>query len=154
MGALYPRGLQSSVRTNMHAHIYISTCSRHEALGANMVSTQARHAHLLQSSSRSVQHPKVILSKEARAMLSLERKKKSVCFKQDLENAWSDVTEATKKIAATHHKSLRCVQHNLYLRSGPLLRKREKVNAWNAFFWKKSHDPMHLLRPSYTATRR
>jgi len=73
-------------------------------------------------------------------MLSLERKKKSVHFKQDLENAWSNIMDATKKIAAMHHKSLRCLQHNLYLRSGPLLRKRKKVNAWNAFFWKKSHE--------------
>ncbi|KAI6014282.1 hypothetical protein BKA83DRAFT_4129947, partial [Pisolithus microcarpus] len=51
--------------------------------------------------------PKVILSKEAWVILTLKQKSKSEHFRQDPENAWSNITEVTVKIAATHHKSLK-----------------------------------------------
>lgn len=84
--------------------------------------------------------PRVILSKEARATLTLQQREKSQRFRADLENAWSALNKETVKIAADHHKSVRRVQHELYY-TGPLHNKRTKVSAWNAFFWKKSQEP-------------
>jgi len=84
--------------------------------------------------------PKVILSKEAHATLTLQRCEKSQHFQADLENAWSALNKETVKIAADHHKSVQRVQQELYY-TGPLRRKRTKVSTWNAFFWKKSQEP-------------
>ena len=94
-------------------------------------------SRLLQPPAR--QRPKVILSKEARATLTLQRQEKSQRFRADLENAWSDLNNKTVKIASDHHKSVRHVQHELYY-SGPLRRKHTKSSAWNAFFWKVSQN--------------
>lgn len=82
--------------------------------------------------------PKVILSKEARALLTSTRRAKSRQFKTALDEAWCQIDEATKTIAASHHKSIRRVQNELYIGHGILRSKRSKPNAWNAFCWKKN----------------
>ncbi|KAI5987053.1 hypothetical protein EDD15DRAFT_2145848, partial [Pisolithus albus] len=81
--------------------------------------------------------PTVTLSKEAREALLGERRDRSRRFHDDLENAWSALDKATVNIASTHHKSIQRVQRDLYF-NATLSRKRTKVSAWNAFFWKKS----------------
>ncbi|KIJ57835.1 hypothetical protein HYDPIDRAFT_103757 [Hydnomerulius pinastri MD-312] len=83
---------------------------------------------------------KVILSKEARVVLAFERRRKAQGFRDDLDTTWVQLDEATKKIASTHHKSVKRVQRDLYLGHGVLRTKRVKVNAWNAFFWKKGRE--------------
>jgi hypothetical protein len=86
------------------------------------------------------QRPKVILSKEARATLRLDRRAKSLRFKGALDEAWKELDDATKTIAASHHKSIRYVQNELYTGRGRLRSKRSKLNSWNAFCWKKNQD--------------
>ncbi|KAI5991220.1 hypothetical protein EDD15DRAFT_2197644 [Pisolithus albus] len=83
------------------------------------------------------QCPTVTLSKEAREALLGERRDRSHHFHDDPENVWSALDKATVNIASTHHKSIQCVQRDLYF-NATLSRKRTKVSAWNAFFWKKS----------------
>ncbi|KIJ59025.1 hypothetical protein HYDPIDRAFT_171016 [Hydnomerulius pinastri MD-312] len=80
---------------------------------------------------------KVILSKEARAALTLVWRKKTRDFKHDLNTTWAQINESTKKIASMHHKSVQHVQHDLYLGHGALCTKCTKINAWNTFCWKK-----------------
>ncbi|KAG0705574.1 hypothetical protein DFH29DRAFT_799878 [Suillus ampliporus] len=82
--------------------------------------------------------PKVILSKEARALLTSTQRAKSHQFKTALDEAWCQIDEATKTIAAAHHKSIRCVQNELYIGHGILRSKQSKLNAWNTFCWKKN----------------
>jgi len=86
------------------------------------------------------QRPKVILSKEARATLRLDRRAKSVRFKDALDDAWKQLNDAVRTIAASHHKSIRHVQNELYTGRGMLRSKRSKLNSWNAFCWKKTQD--------------
>ncbi|KAG1843380.1 hypothetical protein DFJ58DRAFT_731671 [Suillus subalutaceus] len=82
--------------------------------------------------------PKVVISKEARALLTANRRTKSRQFKIALDEAWGQIDEATKTIASAHHKSIRRVQNELYIGQGILRSKRSKLNAWNAFCWKKN----------------
>jgi hypothetical protein len=82
--------------------------------------------------------PKVVISKEARALLTANRRAKSRQFKIALDEAWGQIDEATKTIASAHHKSIRRVQNELYIGHGILRSKRSKLNAWNAFCWKKN----------------
>ncbi|KAG1828057.1 hypothetical protein DFJ58DRAFT_737991 [Suillus subalutaceus] len=84
--------------------------------------------------------PKVTLSKEARTALKLQRNKKSRQFKDTLDVAWSQINDATRTIATSHHKSIRRVENELYMGHGLLRSKLSKVNTWNAFCWKKSQD--------------
>ena len=86
------------------------------------------------------QRPKVILSKEARATLRLDRRAKSVRFKDALDDAWKQLNDAIRTIAASHHKSIRHIQNELYTGRGMLHSKRSKLNSWNAFCWKKTQD--------------
>jgi hypothetical protein len=83
-------------------------------------------------------HPKVVISKEARALLTANRHTKSRQFKIALDEAWGQIDEATKTIASAHHKSICRVQNELYIGHGILRSKRSKLNAWNAFCWKKN----------------
>lgn len=80
---------------------------------------------------------KVTLSKEARAALTAQRRDKSRQFKTDLHSAWSEIDETMKSIASSHHKSFRRVQNELCMGRGMLCYPRSKLNAWNAFCWKK-----------------
>lgn len=80
---------------------------------------------------------KVTLSKEARAALTAQRRDKSRQFKTDLHSAWSEIDETMKSIASSHHKSFRRVQNELCMGRGMLRYQRSKLNAWNAFCWKK-----------------
>jgi hypothetical protein len=84
--------------------------------------------------------PKVILSKEARAALRSVQREKSQRFKDALDDAWGQIDQVTKTIAASHHKSVWRVQNNLYLGRGALRSKQSKVNLWNAFCWKKGQE--------------
>ncbi|KAG2752759.1 hypothetical protein P692DRAFT_201706736 [Suillus brevipes Sb2] len=80
---------------------------------------------------------KVSLSKEARTALTAQRCDKSFRFKTDLHSAWSEIDETMKSIASSHHKSFRRVQNELCMGHGMLHYQRSKLNAWNAFCWKK-----------------
>ncbi|KAG1769948.1 hypothetical protein EV702DRAFT_1202611 [Suillus placidus] len=102
---------------------------------ANKRSSTARHVQL--PARRCV---KVTLSKEARAVLRLERRAKSLQFRDALDDTWKQLDDATKKIATSHHKSIRQVQNDLYIGRGLLRSKRSKANLWNAFCWKKNQD--------------
>ncbi|KAG2100408.1 uncharacterized protein F5147DRAFT_747135 [Suillus discolor] len=84
--------------------------------------------------------PKVILSKEARALLTSQRRQKSKGFKTALNDAWLHIDETVKTIASSHHKSIRRVANDLYMGRGGLRFKRSKSNAWNAFCWKKNQE--------------
>ncbi|KAG1733399.1 uncharacterized protein EDB91DRAFT_1084453 [Suillus paluster] len=75
------------------------------------------------------QRSNILLSKEARATLRLERRTKSLGFRDALDDTWKQLNDATKIIATSHHKS-----HGL-LRS-----RRSKANLWNTFCWKKNQD--------------
>ncbi|KAG1781334.1 hypothetical protein EV702DRAFT_1193517 [Suillus placidus] len=52
----------------------------------------------------------------------------------------NQLDDATKTIAASHHKSVRHVQNDLYIGCGLLRSRRSKLNAWNAFCWKKNQE--------------
>ncbi|KAG1884472.1 hypothetical protein F4604DRAFT_1878775 [Suillus subluteus] len=84
--------------------------------------------------------PKVILSKEARALLTSQRRQKSKGFKTALNDAWLHIDETVKTIALSHHKSIRRVANDLYMGRGGLRFKCSKSNAWNAFCWKKNQE--------------
>lgn len=96
----------------------------------------SRHVRAQQPRTR----PKVIMSKETRAILSANRRLKSRQFKVALDDAWDQIDEAMKAIASTHHKSIRRVQNDLWIGHGILRSKRSKPNAWNAFCWKKNQE--------------
>ncbi|KAG1871317.1 hypothetical protein DFJ58DRAFT_644462, partial [Suillus subalutaceus] len=81
--------------------------------------------------------PKVHLSKEARALLTTQRRQKSQGFRTALHEAWLHLDESMKTIASSHHKSIRRVQNDLYVGHTALRFKRTKSSPWNAFCWKK-----------------
>ncbi|KAG1822783.1 uncharacterized protein BJ212DRAFT_1477195 [Suillus subaureus] len=85
-------------------------------------------------------HLKVILSKEARALLTSQHRQKSKGFKTALNDAWLHIDETVKTIASSHHKSIQCVTNDLYMGHGGLRFKHLKLNAWNAFCWKKNQE--------------
>ncbi|KAG1899557.1 uncharacterized protein F5891DRAFT_953738 [Suillus fuscotomentosus] len=85
-------------------------------------------------------HPKVSLSKEARAALRFTQREKSRLFRDALNDAWSQIDQTTKTIAGSHHKSIRRVQNNLYFGRGMLRSRRVKPNLWNTFCWKKNQE--------------
>ncbi|KAG2051368.1 hypothetical protein BDR06DRAFT_983636 [Suillus hirtellus] len=81
-------------------------------------------SHCLQNLSQCC--PKVILSKEARALLTFQHRQKSKGFKTALNDAWLHIDKTVKTITSSHHKRL-CFKHS-------------KSNAWNAFCWKKNQE--------------
>ncbi|KAG1867507.1 hypothetical protein C8R48DRAFT_599185 [Suillus tomentosus] len=106
---------------------------------------QSFFANKRSSNARLIQPPahrrsNIVLSKEARAALRLERRTKSLRFKDTLDDTWKQLDDATKLIASSHHKSIRQVQNDLYIGRGLLRSKRSKANLWNAFCWKKNQD--------------
>jgi hypothetical protein len=103
-----------------------------------MVSQSFYAAKRIQAPPRS--RPKVTLSKEARAALKFQRTEKSRQFKDALDLAWGQIDDVTTTIAATHRKSFRRVQHDLYMGRGSLRSKHSKPSVWNTFCWKKSQE--------------
>ncbi|KAG1834476.1 hypothetical protein EV424DRAFT_1341295 [Suillus variegatus] len=103
-----------------------------------MVSQSFYAVKCIQAPPRS--HPKVTLSKEARAALKFQRTKKSRQFKDALDLAWAQIDDVTTTIAATHCKSFHRVQHDLYMGRGSLHSKHSKPSVWNTFCWKKSQE--------------
>lgn len=85
-------------------------------------------------------HTRVTLSKEARAALTARRRENAHQFRSALGDAWNGLDETVKEIASSHHKSFRRVQNDLCLGRGMMRFKRSKLNAWNAFCWKKRQD--------------
>ncbi|KAG2114527.1 hypothetical protein DEU56DRAFT_748933 [Suillus clintonianus] len=83
---------------------------------------------------------RVTLSKEARAALTARRRENAHQFRSALGDAWNGLDETVKEIASSHHKSFRRVQNDLCLGRGMMRFKRSKLNAWNAFCWKKRQD--------------
>lgn len=81
--------------------------------------------------------PRITLSKEAREALKLDQREKSRRFREDLDNAWKSVNNVTQTLASRHHKSIRRVQNELYFGHPKFCSRRNKINAWNAFCWKK-----------------
>ncbi|KAG0703471.1 hypothetical protein DFH29DRAFT_874450 [Suillus ampliporus] len=65
---------------------------------------------------------------------------KSRQFKDALDDAWNQLKQATKTIAMSHHKSVCHVQNDLYIGHGLLHLRHSKLNAWNAFCWKKNQE--------------
>ncbi|KAG1899506.1 uncharacterized protein F5891DRAFT_1189642 [Suillus fuscotomentosus] len=88
---------------------------------------------------------KVVLSKEARAALRLERCAKSLQFKDVLDDTWKQLDDATKTIGTSHHKSICQVQNDLYIGRGLLCSKCSKANLWNVFCWKKNQDEENTM---------
>jgi hypothetical protein len=84
--------------------------------------------------------PKVRLSKEARALLTASRREKSQRFKAAINNVWASIDESVKMIATSNHRSIRRVQHELYMGQSLLRSKRLKSSAWNAFCWNKNQS--------------
>ena len=80
---------------------------------------------------------KVVLSAEARAALKLDRHEKSLRFKKDLDHAWKSLEDVTKTIASKHHKSVKRVQNELHLGHTKFRSRHNKINPWNAYFWKQ-----------------
>jgi hypothetical protein len=87
-----------------------------------------------------LRRPKVVLSKEARAALTANRRDKSHCFKIALDGAWNVLDETMKTIASSHHKSFRRVQNELCMGRGHMRYQQSKLNIWNAFCWKKRRE--------------
>ncbi|KAG1884169.1 hypothetical protein F4604DRAFT_1575016 [Suillus subluteus] len=83
---------------------------------------------------------KVTLSKEACVALTARHRDKSNLFKTDLHSAWTEIDEAVKSITSSHHKSFRHVQNVLCMGHGMLRYQCSKLNAWNAFCWKKRNE--------------
>ncbi|KIJ59500.1 hypothetical protein HYDPIDRAFT_33108 [Hydnomerulius pinastri MD-312] len=83
---------------------------------------------------------KVTLSEQAWVTLKLNQREKSAHFKNNLDDAWWKIDEATKAIAAAHSKSLCCVETDLHLGHGRLRSRRSKLNTWNTFCWKKCRE--------------
>jgi hypothetical protein len=81
---------------------------------------------------------KVKLTKEARAAIKIRQREASRRYKQDLDEAWAKIDEATENLAATHHKSVRRVQSELHTGPNMARKRRLKTSAWNAFCWKKN----------------
>ncbi|KAG6372114.1 hypothetical protein JVT61DRAFT_8828 [Boletus reticuloceps] len=88
---------------------------------------------------------KVTLSADARAALKLDRQHKSEQFYSDLGDALDKLDETTKTLASKHKRSVRFIQNNLTLGHAKFCNKRNKINAWNAFCWKK-HQTTHTKR--------
>ncbi|KAG1817567.1 uncharacterized protein BJ212DRAFT_1480138 [Suillus subaureus] len=63
-------------------------------------------------------HPKVILSKEARAVLASQHHQKSKDFKAALDDTWLSIDKAVKMIASSDHKSIQCITNDLYMGCG------------------------------------
>jgi hypothetical protein len=80
---------------------------------------------------------KVTLSKEAHAALTAHHDDKSHCPETDLHSAWTEINKTVKSITSSHHKSFHHVQNQLCMGHGMLHYRCSKLNAWNAFFWKK-----------------
>jgi hypothetical protein len=68
--------------------------------------------------------PRVTLSKEARAALTVRRRDNSRRFKSALQDAWNGLDETVKTIASSHHKSFRRVQNDLCIGRGMMRFKR------------------------------
>ncbi|KAG1860769.1 hypothetical protein F4604DRAFT_1930089 [Suillus subluteus] len=83
---------------------------------------------------------RVTLSKEARTALTARRRENAHQFRSALGDAWNGLDETIKEIASSHHKSFHRVQNDLCLGRGMMRFKRSKLNAWNAFCWKKQQD--------------
>lgn len=73
--------------------------------------------------------PKVQLSKEAQAALTLRRREASHNFKKALEDAWQAVDDAAIRIATDHKKSVRRVQNELHMGRSLLQAKHSKVST-------------------------
>ena len=65
-------------------------------------------------------HTKVILSKEAQAAVAVKQDKRSETFRDALHTTWKQLNELTMKMISMHHKSVKHVQHDLFLGHGVL----------------------------------
>jgi len=84
-------------------------------------------------------HIKVILSAQACAALKLNHYEKSWWSKEDLDDLWKSLNDVTKTIASKHHKSVRCIQNELYLDHTKFRSRCNKINSWNVYCWKQWH---------------
>lgn len=84
--------------------------------------------------------PRVTLSKEARAALTVRRRDNSHHFKSALQDAWNGLDETVKMISSSHHNSFRHVQNDLCIGRGMMRFKCSKLSAWNAFCWNKRQE--------------
>ena len=69
------------------------------------------------------------------------KQREAVChFRAGVQGAWAGIDKSAKTLAATHHKSVRYVQTQLYMGCQKLWTKRKKSSLWNAFMWKKGNE--------------
>jgi hypothetical protein len=97
--------------------------------------------HATQGPHTRTRPPRVILSKEAKALLRVRRKSAQTSYQQDLAKLCNEIDESAAKIAETHSKSFQRVL--LALNSGHrnLSRARHnKSSAWNAYVRKRSSE--------------
>ncbi|KAI6013403.1 hypothetical protein BKA83DRAFT_4063243 [Pisolithus microcarpus] len=90
---------------------------------------------------------KVSLTQEAREEFLAQRRSKKEHFKQDLDNTWQQIDDATKTIALANHKSVNRVRRELYLGHNSFHTRRSKLSAWNAFCWKKKKEYSNVQLP-------
>ncbi|KAI6113578.1 hypothetical protein EDD16DRAFT_1521187 [Pisolithus croceorrhizus] len=100
-------------------------------------------------------HPcvKVVLSADACMISKLNQCEKAEQFREDLDDAWQSLDKVTKTLASKHHKSLWHVQNDLYLGHMKFCSRKSKINAWNAFSWKKQCTLNELNRNAAGSTR-
>lgn len=80
------------------------------------------------------------LSKEYRASLNERRKEALSKYHAALNEAWDGLDETIARIAEEHNKSIRRVESDLHFSRPVSLKRHNKKNAWNAFFWKKCQE--------------
>jgi hypothetical protein len=83
---------------------------------------------------------RVTLSKEAYAAITTQCHENSQCFRSALNDAWDGLDKTVKTIASSHHKSFHHVQNDRCLGCGLMRFRHSKLNAWNAFCWKKCQE--------------
>ncbi|KAI6038053.1 hypothetical protein EDC04DRAFT_2550303, partial [Pisolithus marmoratus] len=80
---------------------------------------------------------KVFMTPETHALLRREYCSRARKFQDALDAAWHNFDEVSQMLVLKHCKSLWHVQNELHLGHGQFHSRHNKINAWNAFSWKK-----------------
>ena len=85
-------------------------------------------------------YTRIRLSRDARAAISARQKEALRRFQEGIQTTWRDIDKNAETLAATHHKSVKYVQNQLYMGRQMVRAKRKKRSTWNAFIWKKGEE--------------
>ena len=96
------------------------------------------------SSNTPTAHPRIQLSKEARAIVKEGRRDASAKYQHSLKDAYSTFEKQIQDVAGTHAKSVRRVHADLHMAPQISLKHRSRENAWNAFCWKKGQEKENI----------